>query len=843
MSFVRSAQLSRRSLLGGLGATAVAFGLTRAPSAAGATGLPLVVEGAANAVVVVPDAADPQVTAAATTLISTIAASTGVTLPRLTESADTDTTYPGWTRIRLRVASDQDTDELSRQARSLPADGYVIAPSLTAVTVIAASPWGTRFGAYALLTHVVGAEWIMPGPSGADIPARTSLDGPASRILSAPAFASRQLYPLGIGNTWDSTNVPAKWGAQNRMHETRSYSHNLSRIFSPAVYGDPQKPETYRPEFYPLRGGVPYIPPATTATGWQPRLTVPETVDVAAQAAISAFAADPERRAFSLGINDSGGFSEDEYELSGYDEFGLRSLSNVYYAWVNAVAEKVAVSCPDRLLGLIAYNEVAAPPDFDLHPNVMPYLCRDRYGWVDPGTKAADLRRHDAWQRRASTLGWYDYAYGAPYPIPRIAGAALQEAYAYAAGHDVQGVFAELAPNWGDGPKAWMFSKLLWDPNLDATALLEEWCQRAVGPAAASDLTGYFHAWEAIWTDRVPATEWFGATGGSTYFPFYQADFIDVIEPAEMAQQRQRLERVVLQADSAPRKARAEILQRAFSYYEASVLSFPRATPPPADAMAASALLDDVTGRLDDAVAFAIKRGQLIDEFAADPLLRHSTDARKVGMNWSGWNLPVLWQLAEFIQCGGPAAAHVRTKAGQLAESTASANVKRYAEMLLQVADGEVTTLGTNTRFASGDIAPWLIESSEPPREPAVVTTEHGRHLLRVAGGFRSGGISQAIAVGPGLIRHHLRYRVTAAAGSGGAMQLTWYLLNAAGGLVQLYRGRRRQLSDTGGRWTDLAGLEMLPAGVTSAKLYVSFLGIPAGTTVDFDRIEFNRLA
>lgn len=42
-------------------------------------------------------------------------------------------------------------------------------------------------------------------------------------------------------------------------------------------------------------------------------------------------------------------------------------------------------------------------------------------------------------------------------------------------------------------------TRLLWNPDQDADALLDEWYERMVGPAAAPDLKAYYDHWEHFW--------------------------------------------------------------------------------------------------------------------------------------------------------------------------------------------------------------------------------------------------------------------------------------------------------------------------------------------------------
>ncbi|HCU33987.1 MAG TPA: hypothetical protein DGT21_00660, partial [Armatimonadetes bacterium] len=59
--------------------------------------------------------------------------------------------------------------------------------------------------------------------------------------------------------------------------------------------------------------------------------------------------------------------------------------------------------------------------------------------------------------------------------------------------------YAEIYPNWGEGPKPYIHLKLWWNPDRDVDALLDEWYVRCVGPDAAASLKQYYAIWERFW--------------------------------------------------------------------------------------------------------------------------------------------------------------------------------------------------------------------------------------------------------------------------------------------------------------------------------------------------------
>jgi hypothetical protein len=132
-------------------------------------------------------------------------------------------------------------------------------------------------------------------------------------------------------------------------------------------------------------------------------------------------------------------------------------------------------------------------------------------------------------------------------------------------------MYAEAYPNWGEGPKLYIALKLQWDPYLDINKLLSDWYEKCVGKNLAQYLKAYYDLWENFWIKKAPKSKWFSA--GGQYLWFHEAGYVDLIGE-EITQSRYLLQTVVSKAESADQKKRANLILRAFEYYEASVLTY-----------------------------------------------------------------------------------------------------------------------------------------------------------------------------------------------------------------------------------------------------------------------------
>jgi hypothetical protein len=217
---------------------------------------------------------------------------------------------------------------------------------------------------------------------------------------------------------------------------------------------------------------------------------------------------------------------------------------------------------------------VADPPEgFSLHPRVVPFLTYDRYKWVNPEIEAKLKALNAAWERRADSLGWYDYVYGKFYVVPRVYFGVMRDYLRYAREHRVKALYAEAYPGWHEGPKLYLALRLQWDPDLDAAAVLDDWYRAAVGPAAAPHLAEYFAFWERYWTERVPASVWFTnpTTFDGTYLPYRDRRYLDGLTPADLERCRGLLGEALAKAGTPAQKARAGFFADGFARIAAEV--------------------------------------------------------------------------------------------------------------------------------------------------------------------------------------------------------------------------------------------------------------------------------
>ncbi|WP_238177978.1 DUF4838 domain-containing protein [Paenibacillus contaminans] len=789
---------------------------TATPSA---SPLDIVHNGQANASIVVASDADDRILAAANTLAEYVQKSTGALLSIVTEEQLSGSNGQLQDQVQIHIGSSgsQPDSHLDGLLQDVEGDGFVIHFHDNGIVIAGSSVWGTQYGVFDFLERYVGVRWLMPGPDGEDVPQQSDIRIPQREIREEPAFASRVFSPIHTPVTPERPYpLQSVWAERNRMHLQIEFHHNLALLFPPSKY------RNSHPEFYP--NGV--VPEDNADVGWQPCFTEPGTVTEAIYNIVQYFNEKPDKTSYSLGINDGNGFCEANPSHPNYPDklnsVGLVDMSNIYYSWVNQVVAGVLQVHPDKWFGLLAYENVTDPPEgMKLNPRVVPLITKDRMAWADPDIREAGQSQMEAWSLVADHLGWYDYNYGAPYTLPRMYTSLMAENYRFAKDHGVIAHYSELYPNWGEGPKAWISAKLQWNPDLNEHELLQEWADRAVGAAAAPDLIAYYRHWEQFWTDRVQQSPWFQVNKMLTYFYFDTASYLKLVTEAEIAESRSLLQSVAAKAVTDQQKARANMLLRAFEYYEASALSYPKDVLPPADAQAALNMLEDVVQHANDKLVAAERRYALVDEFKNDPILVHQIDPRSFDLRWSGWNPHLFWRLSEYVRQHEPAGGTVTARLSELTQTGETAKMREYGKLLLTSSEGTFP-VNDNPSFEFGtgtDALSWVYWIRASGSIKRTTELAHSGQSSLVISGLDRGGPAEMIAVKPGLFAARAYYYTPPGSQTDGSIQFGINMIDADGNVLSAQKFDVEALKNTMGAWASLYQLLDVPTEINGKEV------------------------
>jgi hypothetical protein len=558
-------------------------------------------------------------------------------------------------------------------------------------------------------------------------------------ISDQPVFFSRLFS--GLRGTCQT-----QWAQYNRMHGRVSFHHNLLHLLPPAKY------TKTHPEFFPMKDGKTRHLPTADEHGWQPCFSAPGLADEAIRNIIAYFKEHPEASSYSLGANDSSGYcrcTNCMARISGEKNFlGLTDFSDLYYDWCNQVIEGVLKVYPDKWFGCLAYSEVAGPPKkTKVHPRLIPYMTYDRMKWIQPTIEVDGHKATEVWHAASPTLGWYDYIYGTPYCLPRVFFHKSEQYLRYAQAQGVKAHYAEIYPNFGEGPKPYIFLKLWWNPNQDVDALLKEWYERCVGPDAAPALAGYFAIWERFWTRDILQSKWFTPNG--QYLAFYSPGYLADVKKEDIHQSRKLLDECIAKCRTEKQRARAKLLELAFQYYEASALAYLadkelRAVQVATEDQALAVLEQSVT-----ALEMAQKRRRLaLEVFPKDPVLVNPLGLERfpvlAGETWGGNGI---WMVADWVVKEDN---RIRKRVEELAAKSLSPLVREQATTMLNIVRGKAVMESVNSSFEEGNgvaTANWgyWLKPDVPPEKPIgrMLRTEeiaHSGKASLLCDGMQRGG-------------------------------------------------------------------------------------------------------
>lgn len=474
-----------------------------------ATSIVIVKDHQPKASIVLPDSASVQIRNAAKILQDYIKQSTGALLP-VTKNVQSN-------NISIHIGLTDFVKKKRINLKNIDEDGFILQQvDGQNFIIVGGSDWGTEFGIYSFLERYVGVVWLMPTDMGVDIPEHATLTLPDVKVIDSPKYLSRQMSPINI----ESKDVLGIWGRFNRLRGRVVFHHNLLNLLDPTQYGKTN------PDFY--------LNADTSKHGqWQPNFSARGISDSASTKIVRYFNQNPKIKSYSLGINDSRNFDESSASMqrrSGKKNYlGLEDVSDDYFRWANTVAEKVTKVFPDKLFGLLAYNNVAEPPSekIGVNSHIVPFLTYERMRWADAAIEQQGHQLNSDWEKRSKNIGWYDYTYGLSYLVPRVWFHEMQDYLIWGTKHHVKHYYAELYPNWGEGPKPWVQSKLLWNPGQNVDSLLNIWYVRTAGEKAAPSLKEFYAIWESFWTKDIYSSKW--NTDKGQYLDFNNLTYLDAI--------------------------------------------------------------------------------------------------------------------------------------------------------------------------------------------------------------------------------------------------------------------------------------------------------------------------
>lgn len=355
--------------------------------------------------------------------------------------------------------------------RALEEDGFAIRTAADRLIIAGGSEKGTLYGVYAFLEKQLGAR--LYSPTVKILPKQETITLGEIDEVEIPVIKFRDTH---YRITWDreytdwhrldhsETGERTNWGL---------WVHTFNRLVPPEVYYDEH------PEYYALVDGK-RIPT-------QLCLTNPEVLSITVQNLRREIARNPEAKYWSVSQNDNRAYCQCDRCRAINEREGSPSGSIIHFV------NQVAAQFPDRVISTLAYEySRKAPATLRPVDNVNIMLCsievnRDRP--IAEDSTSADFRRDvEEWSRIADDIIVWDYVIQfrnlvSPFPNLHV----LQPNLQFFADHgvsamfeqgnrEVGGEFAEL--------RAYLISKLMWNPALDVDSLMNDFLSGYYGAAA-----------------------------------------------------------------------------------------------------------------------------------------------------------------------------------------------------------------------------------------------------------------------------------------------------------------------------------------------------------------------
>lgn len=418
--------------------------------------------------IVVPTSATEAETQAAEVLRKYLLEISGAAFPVITASE-------AKSKYEIVLGQNPRLDELNTgiNLNALQEDGFVIKTDSMRLIIAGGDEKGTLYGVYTFLEKYLGCR--MYSPAAKIIPEKKQITLESINDMQVPVIKFRDTHYRAA---WDDEYTD--WhkldrGAAGKGKVWGTWVHTFSSLVPPDVYA------VEHPEYYSLVNGK-RIPT-------QLCLTNPDVLEITISSLRRSIARNPEATYWSVSQNDNrepctcdkcSAINEREGSPSG-------SIIN----FVNQVADQF----PDKMISTLAYEySRKAPKNIRPRENVNIMLCsieihRDKP--IDTDPTSADFKQDVIdWGKIADDIIVWDYTIQfnhlvSPFPNLHVLKPNIRffvdngvTAMFEQGNSEVGGEFAEL--------RTYMLSKLLWNPNEDADALMNDFLNGYYGPAGTA---------------------------------------------------------------------------------------------------------------------------------------------------------------------------------------------------------------------------------------------------------------------------------------------------------------------------------------------------------------------
>ncbi|MEI6420930.1 MAG: DUF4838 domain-containing protein, partial [Lentisphaerota bacterium] len=414
---------------------------------------------------------------------------------------------------------------------------------------------GTLYGVYEFL-ETLGVRWYRPEEWGEHVPKLQTINLPTGIKTYRPSYKYRygiNGYRQWKDQTQEQSAMGKLWATRNRqntsMYSGPEFGGYYSVEFQHSYFFRIPKLRYFatHPEYFALINGK-----RSNDINAQLCLSNPDVQRLFVESIVAQAKANPQFEVVSVEPNDSsslwcqcdGCTALDDPKL--LSPSGGVSMANRVCTFNNIIALKVAEQAPDVKIGWLAYDQHTEVPTrvTKLEPNTMVQATAYAGGYSDysrnlddPNSKQNSrfLKIIEGYGKLTQIMTheyFSGYGWFGPMPIVHTMVDRLR-AYRHL---NVKGVYSQTDAHWGPlGLDLYMYTKLLWNPDLDVASELNLYCSNYYGPAATMMKT-YHETLEAAATNGV----YFGS-GGSGLERLFNDELIAKLRPSiEQAQEAVR---------------------------------------------------------------------------------------------------------------------------------------------------------------------------------------------------------------------------------------------------------------------------------------------------------------
>ena len=398
------------------------------------------------------------------------------------------------------------------------------------IVIVGAPKRGTINGMYGFLQDQLGCRWFTPGCQY--VPRKATVKLGEIRDRQKPAFRWRS---VDSNQQWD-----ANWVMRNRLNESKAgvaggypavqqvhgdpRSIGMTNCWRPHAFADiPASLFEEHPEYYSELGGKRVCDPSANAraycvTNEDFATWVAEWTKEKLRSTSASGMSFPEMDFVSITHADNPNFCRCEVCQASYDAVGI---TGTYIRFGNRVAEEVAKEFPDARIITFAYGITFPPSPVQAHPNLRVCWCPISAEYahaMDEGKPNQDrnmVGQLAKWQEKSTQLGIWYYQWQADTLMPRLMLHPTKRNLQIFRDRGVDQVFIEMnfsslktkhvsdgdkfLPAYADADKygwfifpyglehlrAYIYARLLWNPEFDVREGIKEFCDVYYGDAGA----------------------------------------------------------------------------------------------------------------------------------------------------------------------------------------------------------------------------------------------------------------------------------------------------------------------------------------------------------------------